>query len=109
MTNCKKPPFRPFSSEDEAFCREVMGDEIAPVMSLEKGSADGSEAADYEENSESNDDSASWESIGSDEESKPSNNTSKTDLIFRYFDTNSYKLQKFEEPAFANVIEGAYY
>jgi len=108
MGNCKKPPLRPFTSEDEAFCREVMGDEIAPVVSSEKGIADGS-GADDEENAESDDDSASWESIGSDEESTPCDKTSKTDLIFRYFDTNSYKLQKFEEPAFATAIDGAYY
>lgn len=112
MGSCKKPPLRPFTSEDEAFCREVMGDEIAPMVSSDKGIADGPGAddADYVEYAESDDDSASWESIGSDEESILFvDKTSKTDLIFRYFDTNSYKLQKFEEPAFANAIDGAYY
>ena len=70
----------------------------------DNGNGDGDRGG---EGDDSDNDSGSWESIRSDEDSRVSDTVSKTDLIFRYFDANSYKLQQFEEPAFANTIDGA--
>jgi len=126
-TRCGKPPFRRFTEADEVFCREVLGEGIAPVAvgrrrmcgnaAMAAGGDDidgdgdehGNGHGDGGQDADSDNDSGEWESIESDEDSRESDTVSKTDLIFRYFDTNSYKLQQFEEPAFANAIDGAYY
>ena len=89
---CQTPPLRPFSNDDEAFCREVLGEHL----SFERDRC----ALECDENVDFDDDASCWESV---ESSDDLNDVEEvTDTIFRYFDQKKYKVQKMEDQVFSN-------
>ena len=87
---CQAPPLHPFSKDDEALCREVLGEELHSKRN--------EYASDSNEGIDSDDDASCWESIGSSDDSK--NVEDMTDIILRYFDQKKYKV---EDKPFSNI------
>jgi hypothetical protein len=95
---CGLPPFRaPFHEEDNEICREVLGDEIV----LE---TNGLENIIDEQNTQEVDiiDDGSWESVNSNEEEAVE--PGKSDVIFSFFNSKSYKLQQRVQYPFSNFF-----
>jgi len=80
----------------------VIGNNITSTSSINHGSGSATKANKNDEETDSDDSGSCWESIGSDDES--TSGTSKVDLIYRYFENHKYKLQRLNEPAFANFF-----
>lgn len=90
---CQTPPLRPFSNDDEALCREVLGEHLY--------SESAECALECDESIDFDDDASCWESIDSSDDLKDVEGV--TDIIFRYFDQKKYKVQKMEDQAFFNI------
>ena len=78
---CQTPPLRPFSNEDEALCREVIGEQTRNEMD---------EQIFEDVVIESSDEESCWESIASDDDSNEIE--AMTDVIFRFFDSRTYQI-----------------
>ena len=78
---CQTPPLRPFNSDDEALCREVLGEHLQ--SEIVNSSMD-------EVDIDSNDEDSCWESIASDVDSNEFE--AMTDVIFRFFDSKRYQI-----------------
>jgi len=94
---CKLPPFRVFNYEDAIFCREILAKDDDHGVLVETV-VDDSTQNDEDSKDDKDDDDSCWESIGSNESNAE---TTKADLIHKYFETKSYRMQRMEEPAFA--------
>ena len=96
---CGKPPFRaPFHEEDNEICREVLGDgEEQETNGLEN--IDDQNIGFQEEDTI---DDGSWESVDSNEEEAVE--PGKSDVIFLFFNSKSYKLQQRVHYPFSNFF-----
>ncbi len=88
---CRHPPIRYFNHEDALFCQDVMG-----KNSNFDTSSNRMETMNQHGNEEEDDDASCWESIGSEE----LESDSKTEQIYRYFESKAYRMHKMDEPAF---------
>lgn len=103
---CGLPPFRsPFSEDDNALCREVLGkDDINNQLENENAKDDNKDRECIEEEEDEGDDNddGSWESVESDEGLEHDKRT-KNDQIFSFFNEKSYKFQQREAHPFSNL------
>jgi hypothetical protein len=96
---CGLPPFRaPFHEDDNNICREVLGDGEEEETHVLEG-VDDQDAGTREDD---NIDDGSWESVDSNEEEVVE--PGKSDVIFSFFNSKSYKLQQRVEYPFANFF-----
>lgn len=92
---CGLPPFRaPFSEEDNNLCREIFGNKEKKQTNLDHGEG----ISDQEHEI---DDDGSWESVRSDEEETEAG---RSDIIFSFFNSKSYRFQQRERAPFANFF-----
>ena len=96
---CGLPPFRaPFSDEDNALCRQILGPNNDDIDPLEN---DHNRNEEEDGNYDESDDDGSWESVDSNDEVEE---TSKSEKIHQFFNEKSYQHQRREAPPFANFF-----
>lgn len=106
---CGLAPFRIPGKEEENLCLEVAEYGIIPSAFFRKVEENPLNIKDvenvdlnegFENRGENDDDSSCWESVDSNEEEP----FSATEVIHKFFCEKTYKIQKKEAPAFANLF-----
>ena len=104
---CKVPPMRVPTAEDIRFCSNYLEESRNDGLTTDDKSADANNRIDlsafYDDEAGvyvEEDGNLEWESVASSIEE--TDKESKTKIIFKYFENNSYKVQRKEEHAFAS-------
>ncbi|KAL3795637.1 hypothetical protein HJC23_002044 [Cyclotella cryptica] len=82
--HCGLPPFRPFCEEDNAFCREVLGEHEDRNLLADENAEE-----NWVEEGNLSDEDDDWESVHSDEEL--TEKKTMTEKILAFFEEKSYK------------------